>query len=116
MLSNLSTTLEIQLQIYSQTESYPDLEDVQLKSLGKIKTYSLERLQNETNYSILNDKMRILKEHISFLRSLLTDINNNLLSQRCGSHRTNRYLPSDCVNCYKAIVDASKSCIAALKI
>ena len=63
--------LNLQLQIYSQTLTYPDLEKAHVESLNALKRNTLEKLKNEADYIGLNDKHLILEERIKLFEKTI---------------------------------------------
>ena len=81
MLKMLRTgcVLIVQLKIYSQTLTYPDLEKARVESLKKLKSNTLENLKKEADYIGLNDKYPILEERIRLFEKTI----NTFLSDKC---------------------------------
>ena len=77
MLNN-NCALDLKLRIYSHTEIYSDLEELQLESLSKLKLYSLKNLQNEPRYNSLNDKLPIVEARLRLYEANRTNRNTTV--------------------------------------
>ena len=66
-------SLEKQLQIYRQTEKYPDLDEAARKSVSMLRECSLRDLQRQTGYLNLIDKLAIVEERVLLLETVKKD-------------------------------------------
>ena len=65
-------SLEKQLQIYSQTEKYSDLDEVAKKSVSMLRICSLNQLQQYRGYSDLMNKLPIAEERVKLLETKIS--------------------------------------------
>ena len=69
-------SLEKQLQIYSQTEKYPDLDEAANKSVSMLRNCCLYDLQRQTGYRNLTNKLPIAEERVKLLETVIRDKEN----------------------------------------